>query len=93
MLLSWTAFRAREVLKWRVVVDVDASADVCEVFASSMAVWTLAREGLVVVRMGETDEGPVMWRERALRGVELAASLVRVRREVALEAAMVCEIV
>ena len=59
-----------------------------EDFASSIAVWTFAREGFVVVRMGETEDGPVIWRERAFRGVELAVSLVRARREFALETAM-----
>lgn len=88
VLVSWTAFRDREVLNWRVegwISDLE-----WEDFASSIAVLTAAREGLVVVRMGETEVGPVIWRERALRGVEVAASLVRARREVALETAMIC---
>jgi hypothetical protein len=89
VLLSWTAFREREVLKWRVErVSWDFSEVAWEDFASSIAVWTFAREGFVVVRIGETEEGPVIWRERAFRGVELAASLVRARREFALETAM-----
>lgn len=77
------------MLKWREgVLDESFVSDGCEVKASSMADWTLAREGFVVVRMGEKEVGSVMCRLRTLRGVELTASLERERNEVAREAAM-----
>lgn len=83
--VSWTALRVREVLKVRPVGSRGT-----RFFALSMAVATAAREGLVVVRVGEEEEGPVMWRERVvLRGVVAAVSFERARREVVRGAAIV----
>lgn len=59
-------------------------------FALSIAVATAAREGFVLVKRGEEDEGPVMWRERVVfRGVVIAVSFEKARREVVLGAAIV----
>ena len=94
VLVSRTAFKLREVLNWRAVA-VDgacASASVLEA-ASEMAACTLLKDGFSVVRRGEGDvAGPVMWSDRALRGVLLAASLLNVRNEAAREAAIVSKV-
>jgi hypothetical protein len=88
VLVSPTAFKEREVLKCLAGVEEVLGSEGSLLRASSIALWTFAREGFVVVRMGETEDGPVIWRLRAERGVLLEASLLKERREVALEAAM-----
>lgn len=84
MEVSWTAFREREVLKVRPLGTIGS-----RFLALSIAVATAAREGFVVVRRGEEEEGPVMWRERVVRGVVVVVSFESTRREVEREAAIV----
>lgn len=85
MEVSWTAFREREVLKVRPLGMIGS-----RFLALSIAVATAAREGFVVVRREEEEEGPVMWRERVvLRGMVVAVSFERARREVEREAAII----
>jgi len=95
---SWTVFRLRDVLKCltdavEAVIASEAVFEALEVAASEIAAWTLLKEGLSVVRIEETDAGPVMWSWRALRWVVLEASLERERSEVALETAIVTKFV
>lgn len=86
MEVSWTAFRVLEVLKVRPV-----GSRGMRFLAVSIAVATAAREGRVVVRVGEEEEGPVMWRVRVVvrRVVVFAVSFERARRVVVRGAAIV----